>query len=287
MSARIGLRDRAVDLLARAVEALAGRRRLNRVAAFLYWRTRGENLGDPHRNGEYHVLDVVTRRLLSENPVAVDAGANVGEWSRRFLDGHPAARVFAFEPVPETHEKLARRFADNPRVACTRVALSDAGGVGDMRVRCDRSNSGANSLYGNPGEGDVNVCPVEMVAGDDWADSAGVGVIDFLKIDVEGHEIAVLRGFRRRLQRHEIRFIQWEYNRTWISARTSILDAFQLLGGAGYSLYKIRRHGLLHQARYREELDNFSYSNWLAIRPADANAFAGKFRIVADTGSDC
>ncbi|MDP3071645.1 MAG: FkbM family methyltransferase [Opitutaceae bacterium] len=275
---------RLIDATLRGFEAVLGRRALNRLGGFVYWRTRGEQLDDPERNGENRTLDLVARCVLGPRAVALDAGANVGDWTARFLAVSAGGRVLAFEPVAETYRALQSRFAGEPRVECLALGLSDRAGAATMRV--SGSCSGSNSLHALPDESGERTEPATLTTGDAFLGERGVAAIDFLKIDVEGHEVAVLRGFGRAIAERRVRFIQWEYNKTWIPARTSLQDVFGLLGPAGYRLCKIRPRGLLCYARYHPALDSFCYSNWLAVNERDFAALSAVIRIDADTASD-
>lgn len=146
--------------------------------------------------------------------------------------------------------------------------------------------SGSNSLHTMPGETGVRAEPATLMTGDAFLEERGLRAIDFVKIDVEGHEVAVLRGLSRAIAEARVRFIQWEYNKTWIPARTSLQDVFELLGPAGYRLCKIRSRGLLHYAAYRPTLDNYCYSNWLAVAERDFTALRAHVKIESDTAND-
>ncbi len=273
-----------IDLTIAGLETVLGRRRLNRIGGFLYWRARGENLDDPERNGEYRTLDVILRRLLGPQPVALDVGANIGDWAERFVRTTAGGRVFAFEPVADTFRALRTRFAAEPDVECVNAAVSDQSGRCEVRV--SGVLSGSNSLYAMPGDTSVSVETVTAISGDAFVRERDLRVIDFLKIDVEGHEVSVLRGFRRTIEDRRIRFIQWEYNKTWIPARVSLSDVFALLAPAGYRLCKLRARDLLWYSRYDRRLDNFCYSNWVAVAEADFKALRAWVRVVDDTAAD-
>jgi FkbM family methyltransferase len=129
-------------------------------------------------------------RLLSEGDVAIDVGANIGIWSLQLA--RFTKHVHAFEPNPICLRQLARVLP--PRVTVHRCALSDH--VGTTALRFDPDNTGvgtieqANQLQDNPGIKHVDLVEVEVTRLDTF-DFVGVALI---KIDVEGHEEAVLRG---------------------------------------------------------------------------------------------
>lgn len=276
-------KGKLLDLTMTGLEAAFGRRLLNRLGGFVYLRTRGENLYDSDRNGEYRTLEVIVRRVLGPQPVALDVGANIGDWAERFVRTTSEGRVFAFEPVADTFRALHRRFAAEPRVECVNAAVSDQAGRREIRVG---ARSGSNSLYVVSGETCDRVESVAAISGDAFLAERGLGRVDFLKIDVEGHEASVLRGFRRAIAERRIRFIQWEYNKTWIPARATMEEVFELLAPAGYRLCKLRQRDLLCHRAYRDSLENFCYSNWLAVVESDFEALRAQVRMVDNTAGD-
>lgn len=277
-------RAKLLDGMMSASETIIGRRFLNRLGAFLYWRTRGENLDDPDRNGEYRTLDVVMQQLAKTDTVVFDIGANVGDWSESFLGRNPACKIYAFEPVATTFAHITARFKGESRIEVCRAAVSDQPGSCVMRVEGELS--GSNSLYRMPGEKNASLETVAAITGDEFAAARGIRDIDYIKIDVEGHEVRALQGFRQLLGERRIRFIQWEYNKTWIPAGASLHELFELLVPAGYRLCKIRPNGLLCYQHYARTLDNYCYSNWLAICDRDYAQMRGLLRIDENTGTD-
>ena len=278
------IRAKLLDRMVRVSEGLLGRRLLNRLGAFLYWRTRGENLDDPDRNGEYRTLEVVMHQLSQASSVAFDVGANIGDWSESFLRKNPAGKVYAFEPVAATYAHVTRRFHGQARIEICQAAVSDKSG--SCVIRVEGKLSGSNSLYRMPDEKGASLETVRAITGDEYAAARGIKDIDYLKIDVEGHEVRALQGFRQLLGERRIRFIQWEYNKTWIPAGASLHDLFERLVPSGDRLCKIRPKGLLCYQHYSRSLDNYCYSNWLAICDRDYEQMRGLLHIDENTAHD-
>lgn len=267
-----------------AAERLLGRGLMNRLAGYVYWRTRGENLDDPRRNGEYMCMQAVIRNVLGDSPIAFDVGANVGDWSTLFLEHAPRGRVHAFEPVGGTNEFLRGRFLNEPRVECHRLAVSDAPGTCVLRV--GGNLSGSNSVYRMPDEVNVTEEEVPAVSGDSFAAARNIRQVDYLKIDVEGHEVQVVRGFRELIALRAVKCIQWEYNKTWIASRAALADMYEILGPAGYRLCKLRERDVLHYSSYSRSLDNYCYSNWVAVSPDLFPALGKVVRVETGTSED-
>lgn len=71
-------------------------------------------------------------------PSIIDAGANKGRTVDALLALYPNGRIFAYEPHPRLARKLAKRFAQDPRVLVRPVALGDSPGQAVLHVP-DRS----------------------------------------------------------------------------------------------------------------------------------------------------
>lgn len=139
-----------------------------------------------HFEPEYWLLPRLTRRDAN----SVDVGGNAGHYA--YYLSRLTRAVHVFEPNPICLAQLARMRRRN--MVIHDVALSDHRGETTMRFDPDNTGVGtieaANRLDNNPGivsvlERQVRICPL---------DDLNLGNIAFIKIDVEGHEPAVLRG---------------------------------------------------------------------------------------------
>jgi len=141
----------------------------------------------------------VLKRLVKPGHVIFDAGANVGYFSllcARWLHGKGA--VHSFEPFPETAQRLERNLELNPDlrqiVKLHRVALSDSKGTMGMTVP-DQGNKGCNFLSADGGV-KVNATTLDSVC-----EEEEVTRVDLVKADVEGSELALLRGGEQAIRR--------------------------------------------------------------------------------------
>ena len=123
------------------------------------------------------------QRLVPAGRNAVDAGANRGVYG--FLIARRAKHVYAFEPLPDLSNYLRRAKVSN--ITVFDVALSDVSGEGVLRVP---EVDGEASLGSHVDAANATSLPVRLARLDDFA----LADIGFMKIDVEGHELQVLRG---------------------------------------------------------------------------------------------
>jgi len=99
---------------------------------------------------------------------------------------------------------------------------------------------------------------------DAFSDEQGIDRVDFLKLDVEGHELEVLKGAEQRLTTDRISAIQFEFGGCNIDSRTFFQDFFYLLSGR-YYLFRILPNALYRIDEYREVDEVFVTTNYLAL----------------------
>ncbi|THD80596.1 MAG: FkbM family methyltransferase [Phenylobacterium sp.] len=134
--------------------------------------------------------------LADPRRVAIDVGANKGVYTYALLKA--GCEVHAFEPNPKAFgvlDRWARR-----RAHLHRQALSDRSGEAVLMVpRNSRgySNQGASLSPERLGAQAFGAVTVETLRLDD----AGIDNVGFMKIDVEGFELQVLRGANETLKR--------------------------------------------------------------------------------------
>lgn len=121
---------------------------------------------------------------VKEFRVAVDVGAHVGLWSMWLADRFQ--RLEAFEPRAE-HVQCWRENVRNSNATMHPFALGAS--PGEVGLIADPENTGKTHIQGH---GETKLCALDA-----W----GFGMVDFLKIDVEGYESAVIVGARDTLLR--------------------------------------------------------------------------------------
>src|SRR5262245_58772544 len=154
---------------------------------------------------ELQALELTVERVLCshmQSGIMVDVGAHHGSTIEPFLTA--GWRVHAFEPLEANREILRQRFVHTDRLTIHPEAVSDRSGTGllQLALRLDGSvheyyhslESTRADRYHRKGAS----CVVPIVSLDDLADRGVLPTdIGFLKIDTEGHDLAVLRGAGR------------------------------------------------------------------------------------------
>jgi FkbM family methyltransferase len=165
-----------------------------------------ESFFDLAKNGEAQVIDTVAAAYGTGPLIVFDVGANHGEWAKTVLARKSDAIIYCFEIVPATAAVLREALAHHPTVRVCDYGLSSS--PGDIEVFWDPTRDQISAivpLYGNrPGAG-CSVLATRVETGDLLMQREGLSRLDLLKIDVEGHEIEVLSGFRDTLASPERR----------------------------------------------------------------------------------
>jgi len=258
--------------LARPLDLLPRNQRI-RISRHLLNRARGENDIDPESNGEYFVLGLARAQLARTPAVVFDVGANVGDWTAELCQGiGTPLRVFCFEPASETHAHVTRRLAGlktGATIETVRAAVGAEPGEATLHVYLSLAGNQSLILRDGPqgvGGGTPTPETVPVVALDHFCAERGITEVGFVKSDTEGFEVQVMKGLAGMLGRKAVGALQFEYNDAWIDARAFLKDAFDFLTPLGYTLARIHPRGIEVMDGYLHALDNFQFSNYLALR---------------------
>ncbi len=197
-----------------------------------------------------------------------DIGANKGAYTRELLKqvGNSIDRIYCFEPSKELVQSFLS-FID-ARVVVVNSALGSTKGT--FPLYASDSDSGLGSLtkrrLDHFGIEMTKKQEVEVITLDEFAATNEVDHIDFLKLDVEGHELDVLAGAERLLSDRKIGCIQFEFGGCNIDTRTFFQDYWYLLvEGHGFHMYRISPLGAIHVNKYREMDELFITTNYIAV----------------------
>ncbi len=176
----------------------------------------------------------------------LDVGANVGDVAVSALNSYKEARVICFEPVQKTYDALKFRLTPyGDRVQLHQVALSNTVGLGEINIT---TFHGANSIAPqasfhkecNPHVQEVGKERIELVRLDDYCARFPCERIDVMKIDVEGHELDVLKGGIQFISsRVDFLIIEVSLMRDQSWESQAIFEIFSILKNAGFRLLNV------------------------------------------------
>jgi len=241
------------------------RTRLSRLLARIGKRYHGWYEAPPgsiRYNGESMLIG---RVAAAGGMVFFDVGANRGAWTAEVLATAPSgAAVHAFEIAPPTFERLRVELGEQAVIRLNNCGLYDRDGtigvdyfpgqdmyttpIRDMRIHSE----------------DREEVTATVATGDRYSGENAIDQIDLLKIDTEGAEPHVLRGFTGMLEAGRISVIQFEYGMANIYTRFLLSDYYELLQPLGYRIGKLYPEGVLFKD-YEPGDEDFLGPNYVAV----------------------
>lgn len=212
-------------------------------------------------NGEQDALRLILQR---HSGCLLDVGANVGEWALMAHALDPARPIHAFEISPATFQFLSSRLAKVANCVVNNVGLSDDEGTIDLYYYPDSPDR--SSLLKQPDGLRKETQRVRVITGDAYIRSRGIDEVAFLKIDVEGHEMATLQGFRGSIEAGLISAIQFEHGPAHVLSRHFLGDFVDFLSQRRYEVFRIFP-GKLEPLLYDYSIsETYGAGNYLAVR---------------------
>lgn len=188
-----------------------------------------------HQEDEAHL-----RAVLPADGVVVDVGAHAGQYTKLFAKIAKSGRVFAFEPgayaLSILRKVVAARGLRNVQIVP--LALSDAEGEVTFNLPVKKHGGlgfGIAHLGAAGGGPAVRTSIVRTTTLDAFVAAAGITRLDFIKVDIEGWELHMLRGAKRTLERFKPA-LQVEISDEFLKrAGDSAAALWSFLGALGYA----------------------------------------------------
>jgi FkbM family methyltransferase len=137
----------------------------------------------------------MTHSLIRNGDVILDIGANMGLWSMIPAAIHGSKiKIHAFEPVPELFHKLVENIKENKiesSYITYNIALSETDG--ELIFNRDNNNCGMGYIS-SVADTSFDQIKIQSKVLSDIRKNHRIDKVDFIKIDVEGAELQVLRG---------------------------------------------------------------------------------------------
>lgn len=224
----------------------------------------GMNYGmgaDIEKNGEKAALGEVKKRIGDKKATILDVGANKGEYTVLLKKLFPNSIIHAFEPIPDLHRTIVKKTDRHEEVNVHQTALGDE--IGSMPIHYTAAQSGLTSMVAKrfDGSGEVLQVPIDTI--DNFCAANDIDHIHFLKIDVEGFELNVLKGAAAMLREKRIECIQFEFGGTMIDSHTNFRDFFSSLNPT-HDIFRILKGGLHPIREYHDHLEIYHYANFVA-----------------------
>jgi FkbM family methyltransferase len=245
---------------------------LNRLMHF--FRKKELNLADIQSNGESVVLDKTIKN--ASNPVIVfDIGANVGDYTTRVLElaekYNRDIEIHLFEPQEYNIRILREKFESYKNVRINGFGLSEK--TETRSIFSEEEGSAFGSVYNRAFFKEqgytIGSETIKLITLEEYLESNQIKAIEFMKIDVEGHELAVINGLGKYLNSEAcvIKIIQFEYGGAFLDSGTTLENIYEVLSPK-YDIGILLKDGVSFKG-FDPVLEDFIYSNYLAILKAN------------------
>jgi FkbM family methyltransferase len=234
-----------------------------------WWLAYNDVCGDAVFMGNFEEAErQFVERFLKPNMIVLDIGAHHGFYT--LLASHkvgPTGQVIAFEPSPREYKRLLWHLRLNRRknVLAEPFALGSHEGTTQLFLVRGR-DTGCNSLHPPKTADPAFPVQVPIVRLDDYLERQGITHVDFVKMDVEGAELEVLRGATSLLSRKprpvwmmEVQDIRTE------AFGYSAKEIVEFLWERDFHWFKITQQGKLLPLSDLSELRDWSSYNFVAV----------------------
>jgi FkbM family methyltransferase len=228
----------------------------------------GKGSGTGWDESEAIAMAAVLREVCpSGQPVVIDCGANKGNWMRKFRQcfGSHRGRWIAIEPSLENTKHLA----NIPNLEVVQAAVGEK--AEELQLYSDCADSEWASLHKRNDSFtkgfEFQAFTVPVITIDGMMEEKGLDHVDFMKMDIEGHELFALRGALGALTGRKIHALSFEFGSGNVNSRTFFRDFWELLTPLGFELRRICPGGRTVVVKsYYEDLEAFrGVTNYIAI----------------------
>ncbi|UCB43081.1 MAG: FkbM family methyltransferase [Dehalococcoidales bacterium] len=234
-----------------------------------------DNLGLSVKGVHEPLTTEIFRKNIRKGNIMLDIGANIGYFTliAASLVGNEG-KVFAFEPNPSAFDILRKNVEANgyENVVLVPKAVSDTSGKVRLFLEKD-ANMRWSSIYDiHESSGSLEV---DTIAIDDFLATSYDGAVDFIKLDIEGAELAALRGMAGLVKKGGELKIVAEFRPSLLErAGVSPEDFLNFFTDNGFQLYYANEiHGEVRpsdKAGIIRFCENYSATNLLCVRDSHA-----------------
>jgi FkbM family methyltransferase len=179
---------------------------------------------------ERNLLRVFFQRAVGRQKIAVDVGGNIGQFTLTMAE--LGFEVHSFEPIPGTYNRLAANVALNgalaPKIHLNKCGL--AGKAGTVRFAVNRFSPAKSKIVARDTASNATIEELPVDTLDAYCERNAIDRVAFLKVDVEGFELEVLKGATRLLSERRVDAVYLEViPEAFTNAGTNLRELFDLL----------------------------------------------------------
>lgn len=211
-------------------------------------------------------VEVALGCIKRKNPVVFDVGANVGDWSQSYRSKKSDGRLFMFEPQIPCQEAIKNKHIPDSEL------IESAVGKEKSRLKMFSSSptDGSASFHKREDsffeDNTYEEYQVEVISLDDFIEAKQIEFVDYIKFDIEGHELEALLGLSKALSKKAIGAFSFEFGSGNLNSRTCFRDFWNLLS-SDFDIFIITPSGRLDGiTEYYEDMEFYrGVSNFVAL----------------------
>ena len=190
-------------------------------------------------------------RKIQNGDVVLDVGSNIGEVLLNMAKVNPDGKVYGFEPVQSTFEKLSKNLSLNlfQNVEISRLALSDKNET--LYYQEKDGHSGGTMMSKENGKNQMQF--IEALTLDEFVKTRGIEKIDFIKVDIEGFEMNFVNGAVETLKNFKPTLFMEVDQPKLKRQNTSADELLEKLNSLGYKIYYAETGKEIHPNPFEEK----------------------------------
>lgn len=170
----------------------------------------------------------------------IDVGANVGQFSLLTRTLHPSALIYAFEPLATPADRFESVFRGDNSTRLYRYAAAETAGSATINISARTDSSSLlpisnlqNQIF--PGTTQLTTAEIQTCRIDDALNN--VAIVDplLIKLDVQGFELAALKGMPNMLDRASMVYLEVSFKELY-TGQPSAHDVVAWLSSHGFRL---------------------------------------------------
>ena len=210
----------------------------------------------------------VSKKLMQAQKsqlLIIDIGGNIGDYTYHLRKNFKGAEIHIFEPSTVNVTYITQRFKHDPLVVLNPVGVSHS--EGSFLLYSNEPGSGTASLSKRRMD-HFNVSfdiseEIQTIRFENyWINQLDRRRINFVKLDIEGHELDALKGFGSAIQATEL--IQFEFGGCNLDTHTTFQDFYYFFQDHDYELYRITPFGPEKIDKYHEIDEFYLTTNFIA-----------------------